>query len=250
MRPDLLSESQVRDYVVWMRDIKRVAKGTFQTQWNGLRFFYYRTLCKDWALFSRKKVRQPKRFRIPKALPFQNAHHLISAIHHPGYRLCYHLMLGLGLRINEARCLEISHIDGEQRVLRIIGKRNKERILPLPSTLHQSMREHWSTHRNSRLLFPNRKGTTPFCEKSLRQALIIVRDESHAFDGVTPHTFRHSFATHLLQEGIDIRVLQILLGHSSLSSTEIYTHLTKPIENDLRGRIEDILNQVANGDQA
>ena len=248
LRPDLLSESQVWDYVLWMRDDKRVAKGTFQAQWNGLRFFYYRTLCKDWALFSRKKVRQPRRFRIPKVLSFQEAHQLISMIQSPGYRLCYRLMLGLGLRINEARGLTVKNIDKEQRVLRIIGKRNKERLLPLPPTLHQELRLHWSTHRNPSLIFPSREGTTPFCERSLRRALTLAQGQVPNIQDVTPHTFRHSFATHLLQEGVDIRVLQLLLGHSSLSSTEIYTHLTKPTENDLRGRIESILNQAANGE--
>ena len=82
----------------------------------------------------------------------------------------------------------------------------------------------------------------------LTRALTLAQGQVPNIQDVTPHTFRHSFATHLLQEGVDIRVLQLLLGHSSLSSTEIYTHLTKPTENDLRGRIESILNQAANGE--
>jgi len=243
--PNHLKENEVYRYILWMRDDKKVAKGTFQVHWNALKFFYYRTMNLDWALFTRKKVRQPLRFRIPTALPFGMAHSIIAAIRHPGYRLCYLLMLGLGLRINEARRLEVASIDGRQCTIRLVGKRNKERLLPLPATLHQELRAYWATHRHPKFIFPNQAGTASFCERSLRKSLIQAQGQGGSSSGITPHTFRHSFATHLLQEGVDIRVLQILLGHSSLSSTAIYTHLTKPIENDLRERIDNMLQRVA-----
>lgn len=248
--PGLLSEAEVKRYVIWMRETKKVSKGTFQVHFHALKFFFYRTLGLDWTLFTRMRVRQPRRFRLPTVLPFEDAHQIISMIRSPGYRLCYRLMLGLGLRINEARCLKVSNIDGEQRTIRLIGKRNKERILPLPTTLHRELQAYWSTHRNPELVFPNRAGTGPFCERSLRRALNQAQGQDETSRGITPHTFRHSFATRLLEDGGDIRVLQILLGHASLSSTAIYTHLTKPIEDDVRGRIDGMLRSVDSGEQA
>lgn len=248
--PGRLSELEVKRYVIWMRETKKVSKGTFQVHFHALKFFFYRTLGLDWALFTRMRVRQPRRFRLPTVLSFEDAHQIICMIRNPGYRLCYRLMLGLGLRINEARCLRVSNIDGKQRTIRLVGKRNKERILPLPTTLHEELKAYWSTHRNREIVFPNRAGTGPFCERSLREALKQVRSEDERSSGITPHTFRHSFATRLLEDGSDIRILQILLGHASLSSTAIYTHLTKPIEDDVRGRIDRMLRSVGSGEQA
>jgi integrase/recombinase XerD len=247
-RPDQLIESQVYDYVLWMRDKKGVPKGTFQVHWNGIKFFYYRCLCNDWALFSRKKVRQPLRFRLPTFLTCQDALRLISAIRHPGYRLCYKLMFCLGMRFSEALNLTVKSISKENRIIRLIGKRNKERILPLPETLRQELLAYWLTHRHQQFIFPNKEGTAPLCEQSMRVAFTAARDEQQFGKEITPHTLRHSFATHLLQERVDIRIVQVLLGHASLASTEIYTHMTKPIHDDLRGRIDAMLhNNIVGG---
>jgi len=237
IRPDRLSEKQVQQYIFWLRDEKRVAKGTFQTTWYGLKFLYYRTLGVDWVLFTRKKVRQPRCKRLPVAIAWDDGHRLIAALQKPSYRLCCSLMLALGLRIGDVLALTVQSIDSTQRIVRVIGKGNKERILPLPQTLLVVLRTFWTTHRHPRLLFPNRNGTAPLCEKSLRRAFNKARDSLGINKNITPHSLRHGFATHLLENGVDIRIVQMLLGHASLSSTEIYTHLTKPMCDDLRNRL-------------
>jgi len=112
------------------------------------------------------------------------------------------------------------------------------------------MRDFWSTHHNPEFIFPNRAGTDSFCERSLRRALCQARGQDERSRGITPHTFRHSFATRFLEDGGDIRILQILLGHASLSSTVIYTHLTKPMEDDVRGRIDSMLRSATSGGRA
>ncbi|MCH7920121.1 MAG: site-specific integrase [Planctomycetes bacterium] len=236
-RPDRLSEKQVQEYIFWLRDERNVAKGTFQTNWYGLKFFYYRTLGVDWPLFTRQKVRQPRRKRLPVPIAWDDGHRLIAAIRKPGYQLCCACMLALGLRIGDVLALTVQSIDGTQRIVRVIGKGNKERILPLPETLYIALRRFWATHRHPHWLFPNRNGTAPLCEKSLRCAFNKARDSLGINKRMTPHSLRHGFATHLLEDGVDIRVVQMLLGHASLSSTEIYTHLTKPMCDDLRNRL-------------
>jgi len=237
IRPDKLSEKQVQQYILWLRDQKGVAKGTFQTRWHGLRFFYYRTLGVDWTLFTRKKVRQPRCKRLPVPIAWEDGHRLIAALQKPGYRLCCSVMLALGLRIGDVLALTVQSIDSTQMIVRVIGKGNKERILPLPQTLLVALRAFWRTHRHPRLLFPNRDGTAPLCEKSLRSAFNKARDSLGIKKNITSHSLRHGFATHLLENGVDIRLVQMLLGHASLSSTEIYTHLTKPMCDDLRNQL-------------
>ena len=237
-RPDRLSEKQVQQYVLWLRDEKEVAKGTFQTSWYGLKFFYYRVLGVDWPLFTRKIVRQPRRKRLPVPIAWDDGHRLIAAIRKPGYQLCCSFMLALGLRIGDVLALTIQSVNATQMSVRVIGKGNKERILPLPETLYIALRRFWITHRHPHLLFPNRNGTAPLCEMSLRRAFNKARDSLGINKNITPHSLRHGFATHLLENGVDIRVVQMLLGHASLSSTEIYTHLTKPMRDDLRNRLD------------
>jgi site-specific recombinase XerD len=237
IRPDKLSEEQVQQYILWLRDEKDVAKGTFQTSWYGIKFFYYRMLGVDWTLFTRKKVRQPRCKRLPVPIAWDDGHRLIAAIRKPGYKLCCSFMLALGLRIGDVLALTVQSIDSTQMIVRVIGKRNKERILPLPETLYMALRRFWTTHGHPHLLFPNRNGTAPLCENSLRNAFNKARDSLGIKKNITPHSMRHGFATHLLENGVDIRIVQMLLGHASLSSTEIYTHLTKPMCDDLRNRL-------------
>ena len=237
IRPDKLSEEQVQQYILWLRDEKDVAKGTFQTSWYGIKFFYYRMLGVDWTLFTRKKVRQPRCKRLPVPIAWDDGHRLIAAIRKPGYKLCCSFMLALGLRIGDVLALTVQSIDSTQMIVRVIGKRNKERILPLPETLYMALRRFWTTHGHPHLLFPNRNGTAPLCENSLRNAFNKARDSRGIKKNITPHSMRHGFATHLLENGVDIRIVQMLLGHASLSSTEIYTHLTKPMCDDLRNRL-------------
>jgi len=241
-RPDRLSEKQVQQYILWLRDEKGIPKGTFQTNWYGLQFFYYRTLGVDWPLFTRKKVRQPRCKRLPVPIAWEDGHRLIAALRKPSYRLCCSLMLALGLRIGDVLALTVQSIDSTQMIVRVIGKGNKKRILPLPQTLLVALRSFWRTHRHRRLLFPNRNGTAPLCKNSLRNAFTKARDSLGINKNITPHSLRHGFATHLLENGVDIRLVQMLLGHASLSSTEIYTHLTKPMCDDLRNRLNSMFS--------
>jgi site-specific recombinase XerD len=119
-------------------------------------------------------------------------------------------------------------------LLRVIGKRNKQRALPLTAPVLVMLRQVWKTHRNPNWLFPNRNGTAHLSPDTARMAFNGARAACGFHDHFTPHTFRHSFATRLLEKGFNIRLVQILLGHSSLRSTEIYTHLSEPLRRDLR----------------
>jgi site-specific recombinase XerD len=168
---------------------------------------------------------------------------LIASLQVPLYRACFTLIYAYGLRINEAVTLPVSAVDSQQMVLHVIGKRNKERILPLTESILQMLREVWKTHRSQRWLFPSRRPATHLSDATARAAFNKARDACGFNSDFGPHSLRHSFATHMLQRGVDIRIIQILLGHSSLRSTEIYTHLTEPLRDQLR----HLLGQTTDG---
>jgi integrase/recombinase XerD len=129
-------------------------------------------------------------------------------------------------------------------LLRVIGKRNKERVLPLAEPTRTMLREVWKVHRSKKWLFPNRKHTAHVSREMARQAFKAARTACGFDDGFVPHTLRHSFATRLLEKGVDIRLVQILLGHSSIRSTEIYTHLSEPLRRDLRQLLGDAFSDL------
>jgi len=138
------------------------------------------------------------------------------------------------LRINEAVTLPVTAVDSKQMVLHVIGKRNKERALPLTESILEMLREVWKIHQSRRWLFPSHRVVTHLPDATARSAFNKARNECGFDTGFRPHSLRHSFATHMLKQGVDIRLIQILLGHSSIRSTEIYTHLTEPLREDLR----------------
>jgi integrase/recombinase XerD len=148
-------------------------------------------------------------------------------------------MYACGLRIREAVSLRPEQVDAARGVIRIVGKGNKERLVPLPSSLLIAMRQAWTTHRNRQWVFAT-------CREGNHRSPRAVRGAFHAacahagLSGLTPHCLRHGFATRLLERGMDLRVVQILLGHASIRSTEIYTHLTEPIRQELRLKLDEL----------
>jgi integrase/recombinase XerD len=148
-------------------------------------------------------------------------------------------MYACGLRIGEAIALPVSAVDSKRMLLRVIGKRNKERALPLSEPTLAMLRQVWKIGGSKKWLFPNRKRTAHVSREIAGQAFNAARTVCGYDDHFRPHTLRHSFATRLLEKGVDIRLVQMLLGHSSIRSTEIYTHLSEPLRRDLRQVLGD-----------
>jgi len=143
-------------------------------------------------------------------------------------------MYACGLRMSEAASLPVSAVDSKLMLLWIIGKGNKERAVPLTEPVLQMLREVWKMHRHPKWLFPRREGTSHVPYSTMRKVFNNARHECQFDEDFKTHTLRHSFATHLLERGANLRSVQILLGHASLKSTQIYTHLTEPLRQDLR----------------
>ena len=152
-------------------------------------------------------------------------------------------MYACGLRIREATTLEVTAVDRARRVLRVIGKGDKERLAALPGPVLDDLGRLWRTHRNPRWLFPNRRGDAPLNARVLARSFAVAAAAAGIRPGVTPHALRHSYATRLIENGVDIRIVQILLGHARIASTAVYTHLTTPTLAALQG----VLNRLMTG---
>jgi len=150
-------------------------------------------------------------------------------------------MYACGLRISEAATLEIGAIDSANLRLRIIGKGDRERLVPLPRPILDDLRALWKTHRDPRWLFPNHFGSNSANQQVLRRTFQDAARAAGIRRRVTPHALRHSYATRLLENGVDTRVVQILLGHVHIATTAIYTHLTEPTRVSLRGILDTLM---------
>ena len=168
---------------------------------------------------------------------------LIGRVRRPIARIGFLLMYACGLRISEAATLEVTAIDGKNGLIRVVGKGNKERCVLLPAPVLAELRRLWTSHRDPRWLCPSPTGKGPITRDALWQTFKKVKAEAGITARVSPHTLRHSYATRLLESGVELRIVQILLGHASIGTTALYTHLTEPT----RAGLKTILDKVMDG---
>jgi site-specific recombinase XerD len=169
---------------------------------------------------------------------------IIDAVQHPVYRAGIALLYGCGLRIEESVSVRPGQIDAKQGTIRIIGKGNKERQVPLPLPLLKLLRQAWVAHRNPQWVFAAAAEGEHLHTHTLRRVFHAACAQV-GIKNLRPHNLRHAFATRLLERGVDVRIVQILLGHSSIRTTEIYTHLTEPLREKLRAELNQLMDGLA-----
>jgi len=189
----------------------------------------------------KKRIASPRQKRLPDALSDDQVRHLLGSIRNPAHKTCLTVMYACGLRISEATTLQIGAIDRANLVLRIIGKGDKERLVPLPQPVLDELGRLWRTHHNRRWLFPNHVGDAPLDNRVLSRSFAAAASTAGIPRGVTPHALRHSYATRLIENGVDTRIVQILLGHASIATTAIYTHLTTPTRASLHTLLDRLM---------
>ncbi len=191
----------------------------------------------------KKRIASPRQKRLPDALTDDQVRQLLCGTRNPVHKTCLAVMYACGLRISEATTLEVGAVDRANQVLHIVGKGNKERLVPLPQPVLDALGRLWRTHRNRRWLFPNHYGDAPLNNRVLSRTFVAAAAAAGIPRRVTPHCLRHSYATRLIENGVDIRVVQIVLGHASIATTAIYTHLTTP----LRASLHNLLDRLMTG---
>jgi site-specific recombinase XerD len=220
-----LTREEVRTYVEELTARGNSASWLI-TQLAALKFLFRKTLGRPELV---SFVSYPKRYKpLPTVLSDKEVAALLQAIRHPGYQAIAMVLYGAGLRIAEALALEVTDIDAARGVIRVRhGKGNKAREAKLSPTLYQWLRQYWAQQRPPLpYLFASRKTGRPPQAETVRAALARAAKQAWVGKRVTPHVLRHCFATHLLEQGTDVRVVGALLGHASLASTARYAKVT------------------------
>jgi integrase/recombinase XerD len=189
-----------------------------------LRFFFTVTLDRPEMARHLTFVREPR--KMPAVLSPEEVARLLEAAPGVKYKAALSVAYGAGLRVSEVATLKVSDIDSEHMMLRVEqGKGRKDRHAMLSPVLLELLRDWWQIARPIAWLFPGRDPVQPISTRQLNRACHAAAVMAQIGKRVTPHTLRHSFATHLLEQNTDIRVIQVLLGHSKLETTALYTHI-------------------------
>jgi len=233
--PDQLTEDDVRQYFLHLTCVKKVARPTATTALAGIRFFYERTLGREWKVFD--LARPPYRKKLPVILAREEIRRILQEVRNDAYRICLTTIYVCGLRLSEGAHIQVPDVDGQRRMLHVHGKRGKDRYVPIPEAALDMLRAHWRTHRSPDWLFPAPPHDAggpgdehrPLTRTTVWRSFKAAIEKTGIRKKACVHALRHSYATHLLEEGVSIRLIQVYLGHRSLRTTAIYTHLTEKI---------------------
>ena len=224
--PEELGPEHIREYQIYLVEEKKCSWSRYNQTVCALRFLYHKTLGCEWAISHIPFPRKQK--KLPVVLSRDEAARLLAAVDSLKYRTILSLCYGAGLRISEALNLKVSDIDSSRMMIRVrLAKGNKDRYVMLSPKLLELLREYWKAVRPGTWLFPRRGKDEHLTASTLQRACKRAGRDSGLSKAVTPHTLRHSFASHLLEAGADLRTIQLLLGHNSIQTTTVYTHVSQ-----------------------
>ncbi len=244
--PDSITEEDLRGYFLYLKNEKQVSRSAYTVALCGIKFFYERTLRQQWLVLD--LVRPAKEQKLPVVLSQEEVRAILGHVRLPPYRVCLSTIYACGLRLQEGIHLKVGDIDSDRMTLWVRkGKGNKDRGVPLPQPTLALLRTHWSSHRHAVWLFPARNAANaekPIGDSSVQKAFKAALHESGIQKPATVHTLRHSWATHLLDSGINLRLIQRWMGHSSIQTTTRYLHLTRPAEERAGAVINQLMDKV------
>lgn len=249
--PDRLTEEDLRQYFLYLATEKKVARATATIALCGIKFLYEHTLQQHWTTL--RFVRPPREKKLPVVLSRDEVRRILSEVRIPVYRACLTTIYACGLRLLEGAHLQVPDVDSGRMLLHIYGKGKKDRYVPLATPTLAALRTYWRTHRSPVWLFPAptrhglphalAHGGGPVTRSSLQSAFLRALLRTGIAKRAHVHTLRHSYATHLLEAGVNLRIIQENLGHGSARTTQVYTHLTREVQATLT----DPLNQLMQG---
>jgi integrase/recombinase XerD len=237
--PDLITEDEIRRFFLYMINERKSSASSITVYLCGIKFFYETTLKRTWQIFDLIKPLRTK--KLPVVLTPEEILTILKEINNPSYRMALTIIYACGLRISEGVRLTVSDIDGKRQLLRVChGKGGKDRYVHLPDRPLELLRSYCRCHGvTAGFLFPYKDGH--ISNENLQRAFKKALQSSHVTKAATPHTLRHSYATHLLENGEDIRVIKDLLGHNSIATTDIYTQVTGKITTRLHVNLNGIM---------
>lgn len=234
-----LSKKQIEDFINLQVTHKKISRAYQKQMVGALKLFYNDFLRKNYDLFYLYPDR--REYKLPEILSKDEVKLLINNITNIKHKAIISSLYSAGLRLEEVLNLKPDNIDSDQMLLRIkSAKGNKDRNVVLSVKLLLLLRKYYKLYKPKEYLFEGQKGgkySSTSVQKIMKKALSIAGIKKAA----TPHTLRHSYASHLLEAGTDIRVIQELLGHNSIKTTQIYTHITAHNIKSVKSPLDDIL---------
>jgi site-specific recombinase XerD len=255
--PDQTTDDELREYFLHIKNVKKWSRAGMTIALCGIKFFYEHTLQRQWT--SLQFIRPPKDKRLPTVLSRDEVQHILQHVRLLRYRVCLHTIYSCGLRLGEALHLHVRDIDSARLVLHIRhAKGGKDRYVPLPPSTLALLCQYWKTHRNPVWMFPapGRGGIhcptaiEPMSRCNVQDAFGAALRESGLHKHASVHTLRHSYATHLLEAGVNLRLIQEYLGHGSPTTTAVYTHLTTSAHEAAAHAIAQLMADFNEGGQA
>jgi site-specific recombinase XerD len=228
--PERLGPSHIREYQVHLFRDRKLSPVTIQSRCAALRFLFVKALRRPYLLDKIPFPKRPK--KLPTVLSPEEVARLIDSARNLMHRTMLMTLYATGLRRAELCHLKVSDIDSERMVIHVHqGKGSRDRDVLLTPKLLETLREYWRWMKPKTYLFPgtvkNWRADVPINEKNVWRAVAEAAKQAGIKKHVSPHTLRHSFATHMLEAGADLRTIQLLLGHSSLETSTVYLHLSR-----------------------
>jgi len=222
--PAELGEAELKEYMLYMINKRHLSEGTFRFYVAGLKFFYRTTLKRDWPV---EKIKSPRSKRkLPEVMDLSEVEAIFSVTKNLKHKAILMITYSSGLRVNETARLKLTDIDSKRMTVKVSdGKGGKDRYSILSQTTLELLRQYWKKYRPTEWLFEGQKKDAHISTSSIQQLFQKARKHAGITKPVSVHTLRHSFATHLLAGGADLRLVQEMLGHASNATTQIYTHV-------------------------
>jgi site-specific recombinase XerD len=241
--PEQLGEDEIRQYFVHLTETQPRAKSTVRVHLFAIKFLFRHTLRRPLPILDLIRLRRDR--KLPAVLGRKEARQILAHIRRPAARMSAVLMYTCGLRVSEAIHLRIQDIDSRRMVVCVRnGKGRKDRYVPLPQRTLELLRAYWREHRPEHWLLPDRSGTKPIRRDTVLKCIRAAAQDAKLTKPVGCHTLRHSYATHLLEQGVDLRSIQGLLGHQSIRSTIRYLHLTQRAIQNIHRTIDELMGDL------
>ena len=248
--PDRISEPELQRYFLHRKNVDGLAPASMRICYSGIRFFYQHVLQRDWHTLT--LMRAQSTHRLPAVLSVEEVRQLLAAATPLHNQVYFTTVYSLGLRLHEALSLQVSDIDGQRLQVHVHrGKGAKDRYVPLPADTLTLLRTYWKTHRHTTWLFPatgrdhqhSSTALSPMRRTSVQGAFRTAKHRARITKmGVAIPTLRHSYATHLLEAGVNPRLIQRYLGHTQLETTMVYLHLTHKGHEDAYERLNALMH--------
>lgn len=223
--PEALGPEEIRQYQLHLID-RQLSFSTINQCVCALRFLYRTTLGRADYVQQLPFGRRPK--KLPLVLDRHEVPELLSCVPHRGRRMILTTIYATGMRVEEATELGVADVDSRRMVILVArGKGRKQRLVPMSPVLLEELRSWWKTHRHPQWMFPGARSQRPMAPSTIQKACQAAVARGGLSKPATPHSLRHTFATELLEAGIDLRTIQKILGHSHIRTTLLYTHVRR-----------------------